>query len=165
MKLALRKTAPTNATWVQRLACWAIKARLVSQYCHGGIVIGGVLFHVTAAHGYQKLYPGEWTPEHWDITDVGGNDAAALAIFDTVSKPPAKRWQRVIWRLLKGYDWFSLLAFVGPLVRVWWLNYCFELCWWMMTGQRPTGRVTAEMLLVQALKARASRARTTTHAA
>lgn len=135
MKLALRKTAPTNATWLQRLACWAIKARLVSQYCHGGIVINGELFHATAAHGLHSLPAGQWSPDNWDLIELG--DAhwhhSALKLF--------AHYQGA------RYDWVSLLAFVGLRVRDHDRMYCFEWCWLAMTGQVATERVTPEMLL------------------
>lgn len=146
MYAALRKGPPTGASLFQRFFCWLIQERLVSQYSHGGIVIDGWLYHVTAAHGYQELAPGEWTPERWDITDIGGDDARAIEIFHEVRRAP-EGWRRHVWRLLKGYDWFSLLAFVLPGIRVWWLNYCFELMWLMRIGLRPTGRVTPETIL------------------
>lgn len=135
MKLALRKTAPTNATWAQRLACWAIKARLVSQYCHGGIVINGELFHATAAHGLHSLPAGQWSPDNWDLIELGDAD-----------------WHTSVLRLFAHYqgvryDWLSLLAFVGLRVRDSSRMYCFEWCWLAMTGQVATERVTPEMLL------------------
>jgi hypothetical protein len=135
MKLAFRKSAPSNATPWQRFACWVIRARLVSQYSHGGIVVQGWLYHSTAAKGLHKMAPGEWSPENWDIFDVGGEWA-----------------HRSISRLYLDYfgaqyDWFSLLAFVGLRVRDRRRLYCFEWCWLAMTGQPPAFRVTPEMLL------------------
>jgi len=135
MKLALRKNAPDGASAAQRFACAAIRARLVSQYCHGGIVIDGDLYHANAAHGLHKVPAGEWEPEKWDLFDVpNSNDLHA------------------IWLFLKHegahYDWIGLLAFVGLRAgRDDWM-YCFEWCWLAMTGRAPQGRVTPEMLLV-----------------
>lgn len=40
MKLALRRTAAENATWVQRQFAALTRWRLCSVYCHAGIVIG-----------------------------------------------------------------------------------------------------------------------------
>jgi len=114
VKLALRKDAPQNATIWQRIACWAIKARLVSQYCHGGIVIDGKLYHATAARGLHVLAQNEWSPEHWDLIDiVADRDVAWYA-----------------WLRHEGakYDWFSLLAFVGLTARDSRRMYCFEWC-------------------------------------
>ena len=138
MLLALRKTPPNKATRWQRLACWVIKARLVSQYCHGGIVIRGHLFHTTATHGLHDVPPGDWSPENWDLFDVGGDDDEAM------------------WQFMKhkgaDYDWLSLLAFIGPRVRDSRRLYCFEWCWLAMTGEHPRERVTPEMLLVKNTK-------------
>lgn len=151
MLLALRRNPSEHATRWQRFACWVIKARLVSQFSHGGIVINGTLYHSTAAHGPHSLSPGEWTPERWDLFDIGGDDQRAIAEFQAACTPPQGWWQRVWWRITKGYDTFSLLAFVGLAVRVSWLHYCFELADRMRTGKKPRGRVTPETLLVYAL--------------
>lgn len=135
MKLALRKTAPTNATLIQRIACWIIKARLVSQYCHGGIVIDGCMYHATSAHGLHRLIAGEWTPENWVLIDLGdGLDESAKNLFDM--------------HIGAAYDWLSLLAFVGLPARDGERFYCFEWCWFAMTGEHPKVRVTPEMLIL-----------------
>ena len=47
MMLALRRTAAEHATWWQRLFAWATRVRLVSDYCHGGIVIDNMMYQVT----------------------------------------------------------------------------------------------------------------------
>jgi hypothetical protein len=128
-----------------------IKTRLVSLFCHGGIVIDGVLYHSTLARGPHKMQPGEWSPDKWDLRDVGGDDAQAIAEFEAACTPPEGWWKRLWWKITKGYDLFSLLAFVGPGVRVSWMHYCFELCYRMMTGRKPTSRITAEILLLAPL--------------
>jgi hypothetical protein len=147
VKLALRRSAPVDATAWQRFTSWIIRARLVSQYSHAGIVINGTLYHITAKHGAHELGPDEWSPQRWDVIDIGGDDALAIEIFRRVQAGPQGRLQRWVWRLVRGYDWFSLLAFVGPPVRVGWLRYCFELCWLMRMQQEPTDRITPELLL------------------
>lgn len=139
MRLALRTTAASDATLPARFAAGAIKVRLVSQYCHGGIVIGNTLWHATAQHG---VICADFTPESWDLIDLGDVlDADALA--------------RVLPLLGAGYDWFSLLAFVIPSdatdAQRW---YCFELCWFLMTGENPNFRVTPEMLLKKSIELR-----------
>lgn len=141
MQLALRTNAPDHATALQRASCAVIRARLVSSYCHGGIVVDGVLTHSTSADGLHHLMPGEWTPERWDLIDVGSDrdDAVRTAYVELAGAQ---------------YDWLSLLAFVGPRVRDSERLYCFEWCWLAMTGQVPTFRVTPEMLLRQAIQLR-----------
>lgn len=137
MQLALRKTAATGASWTARFAAWAIKARLVSAYCHGGIVIGNRIYHATATHG---LTDSDFTAEHWDLFDVGTDkDLDVLNMY----------------QLLKGtqYDWFSLLAFVLP----WRLSdasrmYCFEWCWMCLENRNPTERITPEALLKKTIE-------------
>jgi hypothetical protein len=151
MILALRRDPPSNANLLGRLFSWVIKTRLVSLFCHGGIVIDGVLYHSTLARGPHKMQPGEWSPDKWDLRDVGGDDAQAIAEFEAACTPPEGWWRKFWWKITKGYDVFSLLAFVGPGVRVAWLHYCFELCYRMMTGRKPTSRITAEILLLAPL--------------
>jgi hypothetical protein len=139
MLLALRKGPPTDATGWQRFVCAVIKARLASDYCHGGIVIDGALYHATSARGLHRLGAGEWTPKNWDLIDVGGDDEAALSIFRQHEGAP--------------YDWLSLLAFVGLRVRDSERMYCFEWCWLAITGEQPRARVTPETLLLLSLRA------------
>lgn len=97
MMLALRKTPPTDATPCQRRFAALTRWRLVSQYSHGGIVIGGMMYHVTAADG---LHRSSYDPTLWDTFDIGGDDAAALDLFHQ----------------LRGaqYDYIRLLGFVLP---------------------------------------------------
>lgn len=151
MKLALRKSAPTGANAMQKAFCWAIRERLVSDFCHGGIVIDGALYHSTIARGPHKLEPGEWTPSNWDLFEFSGDDAQAISNFEEACKPPDGWWRRLWWKITKGYDAFSLIAFVGPFVRVSWLHYCFELCGLMMTSKDARVRVTPESLLLLTL--------------
>lgn len=143
MKLALRKTAPASAKLWQRFACWVIKARLVSGYCHGGIVINGALYHATSTGGLHRLDPGEWTPERWDLIETGLDDTRAKLLFDQH----------------KGafYSWFELMAFAGIPASDGDRFYCFKWCWTAMTGQIPRFRVTPEMLLQLCLLDRTER--------
>lgn len=137
MILALRRTHAASANWLDKLACWAIKARLVSVYCHGGIVIGGTLYHTTAHGG---LCQSSFDPDKWDLFDLGTTrDAAALDLF--------QKHQGA------AYDWISLLAFVLP----WRISdtqrfYCFEWTQLCITGIYPQGRITPETLLIDAAK-------------
>ena len=151
MKIALRRDSASDATPIQRLFSKLIKVRLVSQFCHGGVVIDGTLYHITGLHGAHSLAPGEWSPGNWQLVDVGGDDARAVALFNDFCKPLQGWFKRCVYKLTKGYDWFSLLAFVGPMVRVGWLLYCFELCWLMSKGESPDFRVTPELLIMEAI--------------
>ena len=52
-----------------------------------------------------------------------------------------------------NYDFFSLLAFQLPLTfkdssRM----YCFEWCWYILTGENPGFKVTPERLLTKVLE-------------
>jgi hypothetical protein len=134
MKLALRRDAPSGANWMQRFFCWVIRARLVSMYCHGGIVIAGRLYHSTASKGLHCLPPNDWNPEKWDIFEVGGDDTKALDLF--AQYMGAK------------YDWLGLLTFVGTKSQDSAKMYCFEWCYYAMTGKKPFERITPELLLI-----------------
>lgn len=135
MQLALRKDAARDATPFQCFACDVIKARLVSEFCHGGIVINGDLYHATATRGLHKVPKGEWTPDLWVLRDVPQADEAR-ALRNFARHKGAK------------YDWFSLLAFVGVRAKDDARLYCFEWCYYAMTGLTPQGRVTPENLLL-----------------
>lgn len=145
---AFRRDAPTGANWLQRLFCWVIKTRLVSQYSHGGMVIDGELYHITAAGGYQINPPGTWTPAKWDlIPDPDVDVAMAIIRFHDAAAPAIKGWRLWLWKRLKGYDYFGLLAFVGVGIKASFLMYCFELMQYMRTGQEPNYRITPEVLM------------------
>lgn len=131
MMLALRSQPATDAKWLDKQAHWLIKARLVTRYPHAGIVIGETLYHATAKRG---LHASEYTPERWELFDLGDEmDAEVMELFNN----------------LKGtqYDMFSLLAFIGIPFRDSKRMYCFEWCYLAMTGEQPKTRVTAETLL------------------
>jgi hypothetical protein len=139
MKLALRRTAEPGATAIQKLGCDIIKARLVSQFCHGGIVVDDSLLHATSSRGLHKLSRTQWSPDGWLLLDCGdGADQRVLDLFD--------RHQGM------KYDWFSLLAFVGFRASDIKRLYCFEWCWWAMTGHAPSQRITPEMLILESMK-------------
>ena len=150
MKIALRKHSATNANFFSRLFSGVIKIRLVSQYCHAGVVINNDLYHINASSGAQKIASNKWSPKNWVLIDIGGDDNQALLEWQKICTPPIG-WRKWVWTLLKGYDYFSLIAFVGIPNEVNWLDYCFEVCW-RMAGKKVTGRVTPEMLLELGLK-------------
>ncbi len=149
MKLALRSQYAADATWLDRRANDVIMERLVTKFPHAGIVIGGTLYHSTAKAGPHSL--SEWHPERWVLVDVGGNDEKALESFTAIQKEPDGWFKRLVRKITKGYDFASLLAFVGVPVRDSSSVYCFELCYLMMTGKHPTDRVTPEDLLMLAI--------------
>lgn len=129
--LALRHRDPTG---VLGLFAKLIRWRLVTGYPHGGIVAGATLFHSTLAAG------------------VHPQDAPAAAdgwLLLPTTVPLELAMERIGHRVGLPYDWPSLLAFVLP-VSVRWsrADYCFEFCWYVLTGEEPTGRVTAEQLAV-----------------
>lgn len=147
MKLALRKNLPPDSSLSQKIFSRLIKARLVSKYFHGGIIIEDVLYHSTFSEGPHCLLTECLSQDEWDLFELGGDDSRAIAEFLAACNPPENWWSRFWWKVTKGYDTFSLLAFIGPAVRVSWLHYCFELCSRMYTGQKPNERITPEILL------------------
>ena len=133
MKLALRRGAAEGASTLARLLSWVIKTRLVTRFPHAGIVIDGVLYHST---GRKGLHADRLDGADWVLVDIGGDDNRALGLFHE-------------WRGA-GYDWFSLLAFVGLRVRDSRRLYCYEWAYLAMTGGVYKGRVTPESLLLLA---------------
>jgi hypothetical protein len=137
MILALRHSLPPDASLIQRASAAVIEARLVTEYAHAGIVIDGTLYHATGAKGVHAEPCADLSG--WTLIDLGAmRDARALALFRNVEGA--------------GYDWISLTSFVvitsSSDSQRW---YCFELAWLLMTGTAPRERVTAEMLILQAL--------------
>ena len=128
---AFRKTPPNNPTLFQKIACWVTKARLVSQYCHGGMIVNGDLLHVNTKHGLHKEI--DWTPDNWELFEIKADSQNILELFEKYKQ--AK------------YDWFSLIAFVGLSISDPDRLYCFEWMWLAITGQNPSFRITPEMLL------------------
>lgn len=131
--LALKHAAPPGL--LPKLFHHLTRARLLTDYPHAGIVRGGMLMHSNLANG---LHSEPFWPAGWDLFPLP-EDAALPARFASHMGTP--------------YDWFSLLAFVLPWrVRDRSRMYCYEWCWLAMTGEHPSGRVTPEMLLAEALK-------------
>lgn len=137
MQLALKKSPASDAGLWDRLVAWAIKARLVSAYCHGGIVIDGDLYHAQLAKGLHCVKAGDWSPEKWDLFEMPGNDERVLEQFRSFKGAP--------------YDWISLMSFIGVPAQDRDRLYCFEWCWLAITADQPTDRVTPERLLIEVL--------------
>ena len=132
MKLALRRTAAESATLPQRVFADMTRWRLCSLWCHGGIVIGDRLYQVNAAHG---LHESDYTPERWDLFDVGGDDAVVLELFDALAGA--------------RYDYLGVLGFGLPVRGDADRLYCFEWCALAM-GVEPQRWMTPEKLLLAA---------------
>jgi len=136
MKLALRHSLPADASLASRAGASIIGARLVTAFAHAGIVIGLDLYHSNSIKGVHVERNADLSG--YLLIDLGDeHDARALILFALVEG--------------KGYDWVSLAAFIVPGVTDSQRWYCFELCWLLMTGTAPRERVTAEMLILQAL--------------
>ena len=111
--VAFRRTAPAGAPWWQRALCALVRWRLVSQWCHAGIVCDGVLHHVTVTDGLTST--DDWTPARWELFALPDS---ARDVLQTALQAHAGA----------KYDWFSLIAFLLPGR---WSDskrlYCFEL--------------------------------------
>lgn len=131
--LALRKTAASNATIWQRIFAALTRWRLCSNYCHGGIVCDGQMYHMTYANG---LHISDFDQVKWDLYELP--DCYSRRLYDLFSQ----------YKQVK-YDWFSLLGFVLP----WRITdsrrmYCFEWCARVM-GLPINKRITPEDLLTE----------------
>lgn len=127
--LALRKTDAPG--FIPKLFSKLTRARLITRYPHAGIVIDNVIYHSTFADGL-----------HSELFDADGWQLFAIDVSI----------QEVLQRYIKvsgaRYDWLSLMAFVVPWrvsVSKW--MYCYEWCWYAITGDLPNRRVTPEDLL------------------
>ena len=135
--VAFRRTAPVGAPWWQRALCALVRWRLVSQWCHAGIVCDGVLHHVTVTDGLTST--DDWTQNRWDLIPMPESCRPAL---------------QAALRQHAGakYDWFSLLAFLLPGR---WSDrrrlYCFELPA-LVLGISTRQRVTPEKILTAITK-------------
>jgi hypothetical protein len=130
MQLALKHAPPK--CFLKRAFHELTAYRLVTHYPHSGIVIGDQLQHTNLSRG---VHAETFIPVGWDLFDVpGGDDELTWDRFQSVIGLP--------------YDVFSQLAFIIPnsasdSSRL----YCFELTWFLLTGQMPRRRVTPEDLL------------------
>jgi hypothetical protein len=138
--LALKHKLPSEMS--PRFFAKVIRARLVSTYYHGGIVIDDMLYESTFEKGVSSR---PFVPEGWDLYELTNLNAQDVL-------------QRFTSVLHRPYDWFSLLAFVLPWrasVSQWF--YCFELCWYLIHGTSPNHRVTPENLLIGVFNANKNR--------
>lgn len=135
--IALRRTAAVGAPWWQRALCALVRWRLVSQWCHAGIVCDGVLHHVTVTDGLTST--DDWTPSRWELFALPDS---ARDVLQTALQAHAGA----------EYDWFSLLAFLLPGR---WSDrrrlYCFELPA-LVLGISTRQRVTPEKILTAITK-------------
>jgi len=128
--LALRRTDPTGPP---KLFSVATRIRLMTQWPHAGILVGNELMHATLADGLH-VEPFS-NPAEWDVLPLPESLAGLVR-------------ERYLERQGAQYDAFSLLAFLLP----WRISdsrrmYCYEWCWYAMTGANPNWRVTPEQLL------------------
>lgn len=127
--LALRKTAPPG--FFAKAFFYLTRARLLTRYPHCGIVIGDTLYESTAAKG---VHSSSFVNNGWDLFPIDINPGIVASRFAEVEN--------------SAYDWFSLLGFVLPwrvTAKQWW--YCYELGFYLLTGESPTKKVVPETLL------------------
>lgn len=138
--LALRRTDPTGPP---RLFALATRARLLTQWPHAGIVVGNELMHTTLADGLHAI-PFD-NPMDWDTLPLPESLGGLVR-------------ERFMERRGAQYDALSLLVFLLP----WRVSdarrmYCYEWCWYALTGTNPNWRVTPEQLLWLGAKLNAGR--------
>jgi hypothetical protein len=133
MKLAFRKTNSPGVLpgLVNDYTRW----RLMTDYPHGGVIIGDTLWHMTLKGVIQEPFRNF---SDWDVFKTPVSDEVALARIAKV-------------RNMK-YDRGSLLAFYFP----WRITdssraYCYEFQWYLLTDENPNrpivpGTLTAELL-------------------
>ena len=135
--VAFRRSAPVGAAWWQRALCALVRWRLVSQWCHAGVVCDGVLHHVTVTDGLTST--DDWTPARWELFALP--DSSRDALQAALQAHAGAR-----------YDWVSLLAFLLPGR---WSDgqrlYCFELPA-LVLGISTRQRVTPEKILTAITK-------------
>lgn len=128
--LALRKTNAPG--FFPGIFSKLVRARIVTEYPHAGIIANGKLLHITKKDGLHAVEDIDL--DQWD-----------LFIVDIDSSEVLERFRK------HGhckYDLVSLLAFVLPWrvsVSEW--LYCYEWCFVAITGKLPMRRVTPEDLL------------------
>jgi hypothetical protein len=135
--LAFREGYASKATLWQKLGVKIIKARLVTKYPHGGVVLDGVLYHANVKNGvHAEPIP---TGEVWRLAPTKINPEVFRGWYELVKGKP--------------YDWFSLLAFI-PFFKARWSKgmYCYEFQHYAVTGENPSNRVTPESLLANHLR-------------
>ena len=138
MFLVLKKRSLDKEPIQNKVFSTLIKWRLVSKYCHGGIVINNKIMHCTSKGLVSEDFTITKSDRYWDVIDLGNEiDDYVLDLFEQY----------------KGtkYDWFSLIGFILP----WRVTnrkamYCFEWCLLAMGGI-ITERVTPENLYLLAI--------------
>ena len=135
--VAFRRTAAVGAPWWQRALCALVRWRLVSQWCHAGVICDGVLHHVTTTDGLTST--DDWTPSRWELFALP--DSSRDVLQSALQAHAGAK-----------YDWFSLIAFLLPGR---WSDhrklYCFELPA-LVLGISTRQRVTPERILTAITK-------------
>lgn len=135
MKLLLRSTPSSSATRAQRWFAALTKWRLASDYCHGGIDVGGRLYHTNLAHG---LCTDSYDPAKWLSIDLGlAADERVLRLYAALQGAP--------------YDVLGVLGFGLPVHGSSSKLYCFEWCAACLMLP-PERWMTPEKLIAQSLR-------------
>lgn len=101
MKIALYK-GPATGFW-NTLGHWLVCIGTWSLYSHVELVIDGVCWSSTARDGGVRGKVIDLTSGKWDVIDVTGDQAKALAWFQAHAG--------------QHYDWWGIVRFVLPLVK------------------------------------------------
>jgi hypothetical protein len=136
--LALRSGAPDGANWLQREFSRLTQKRLVSDYCHGGVVVAdqnglGLLLQSNLSHGVHCVQPDGWQPEKWTLIETDRDPARVLELFSYVEG--------------EAYDVGELAAYIGIYLGAKQKYLCFELAD-LLLETNIAGRKTPERLIV-----------------
>jgi hypothetical protein len=150
MKIAYKKTAASDAGLLAKFGTWYTKVRLVTAYPHGGVVIGDTLYHSNAANGLHKT---TFTEAKWDLFDVGTErEAAFLGWFKQNEGKLKYGWLKLLGftTLVWVLDLLRKVPVIGKHIKE--TIYCYEVLWVALTGERPSSRVTPELILAEISK-------------
>lgn len=101
MQIAFYKGPATGIT--NKLGRLLVCIGTLSRYSHCELVIQGVCYSASARDGGVRSKVIDLASGHWDVVDVPGDEAAALAWFCA--------------HMGEAYDWMGVLRFALPFLR------------------------------------------------
>ena len=101
MQIAFYKGPATGL--VNKLGRLLVCLGTLSRYSHCELVIQGVCYSASARDGGVRGKVIDLASGHWDVVDVPGDEAVALAWFHA--------------HMGEAYDWMGVLRFALPFLR------------------------------------------------
>ena len=134
MKLAFRKTNAKGffPSLFNRYTKWSLK----TDYPHGGVIIGDMLWHTTPSGLQSEVFNKH---NDFDVFDTPVSDKIAL---NRISEYKGIR-----------YDGIGLIGFKLP----WRFSdsnalYCFEVLWLALTGENPSKPISPDTIMAELLR-------------